>query len=150
MINVYLDTNVFIFAFEKEKSNSKRILDLAILNAFTSTISYHSFDELKKFFSKKYSKNTANNIVHSIKKIPNLKIVEVDHIDEIKDKHTNLVSDIDDLPHICACVLGKCDFFVTTNRRLTQMKAKNKVKFLSPKQFLEKLNLTSLNTKNEE
>jgi hypothetical protein len=61
-----------------------------------------------------------------------------------------LVADIDDLPHICAYFEGECDYFVTANRRLTQMKIRESVNFKSPKEFVEKvLGMEGIETKNE-
>ena len=150
MVIAYLDTNVFIFAFKKEQTNSKRIVELSILSAFIPAVSFHTFDELKLFLSAHYSRDSANNAIHFIKKMPSLRVVEKKEIDEAMKTYANLVSDIDDLPHICACMLLKCDFFVTTNRKLTQMKAKDKIQFVSPKRFVELLGLPSLNTQNNE
>jgi hypothetical protein len=65
----------------------------------------------------------------------------------LSGKYVDLVDDKDDLPHICSYFAGKCDYFITTNRRLTQMKIRNKVNFISPKKFIEKLNLKPIYTK---
>jgi len=34
----------------------------------------------------------------------------------------SFVADIDDLPHICSYFAGEAEYFVTANRRLTEMK----------------------------
>jgi hypothetical protein len=51
----------------------------------------------------------------------------------------NVVSDKDDLPHICSYKAKKCKYFITTNRKLTQDKIKEMVNFYNPKDFLEKV-----------
>jgi hypothetical protein len=60
-----------------------------------------------------------------------------------------LVADIDDLSHIYAYFESECDYFVTTNRRLTQMKIREFVNFKPPKEFVEKvLGMEGFDTKN--
>jgi hypothetical protein len=54
-------------------------------------------------------------------------------IDDWKD----FVVDIDDLPHICSYFAGEAEYFVTANRKLTQMKIKEHVVFKSAKEFIE-------------
>lgn len=49
----------------------------------------------------------------------------------------NSVADSDDLPHICSYFAGEAEYFVTANRRLTEMKIKDYVKFISAKEFIE-------------
>lgn len=49
------------------------------------------------------------------------------------------VTDEDDLPHICAYFAGNRDHFVTTNRRLTKMKIKEKVNFKPPGESVEEV-----------
>jgi hypothetical protein len=56
------------------------------------------------------------------------------------------VADKDDLPHVCSYVSGGAEYFVTTNRKLTQMKIRNMVNFISPKDFLSELGLDCLET----
>ncbi|MBC2698511.1 MAG: hypothetical protein HF976_11525 [ANME-2 cluster archaeon] len=46
------------------------------------------------------------------------------------------IADIDDLPHICSYFAGEAEYFVTANRRLTEMKIKEHVKFMSSKEFI--------------
>ncbi len=53
------------------------------------------------------------------------------------DDWKNFVADVDDLPHICSYFAGEADYFVTANRRLTEMKIKKHVNFMSAKKFLE-------------
>ena len=60
-----------------------------------------------------------------------------------------MIDDRDDIPHICSYFAGNCDFFVTTNRKLTQMKIKNHVNFLSPDEFVSTLKLRDTNEEGE-
>ena len=53
------------------------------------------------------------------------------------DDWKSFVADIDDLPHICSYFAGEAEYFVTANRRLTEMKIKEHVIFRSSKEFIE-------------
>lgn len=55
------------------------------------------------------------------------------------DDWQGFVADIDDLPHICSYFAGEAEYFVTANRRLTEMKIKDHVNFMSAKEFIEKV-----------
>lgn len=55
------------------------------------------------------------------------------------DDWKSFVADIDDLPHICSYFAGEAEYFVTANRRLTEMKIKEHVKFRSSKEFNENI-----------
>ena len=54
-------------------------------------------------------------------------------------KWKDLIDDKDDVPHICSYFAGGCDCFVTTNRKLTQMKIRSHVAFQSPEEFMKTL-----------
>ncbi len=79
--------------------------------------------------------------------IQGLHIVSKEEIEAIGDMYRELVNDEDDLPHVNAYFASECDYFITTNRRLTQMKIKKKVNFMSPKKFLAELGLEALDKK---
>ena len=81
--------------------------------------------------------------------IKDLTVIQKKEIDQLSKKYVDLVDDKDDLPHICSYFAGNCEYFVTTNRRLAQMKIKNQVNFITPKKFVEILELRSIETKNE-
>ncbi len=70
-----------------------------------------------------------------------------EEIDKIGEKYRRPVDDEDDLPHINAYFAAGCDYFITVNRRLTQMKIKDKVNFISPKRFLVELGIEPLDRK---
>lgn len=150
MIKAFLDTNVFIVSLENTQTNSHLIVKAAIASNFISVISEPLLDELKEYVLRNHGTNTADEYLYQIKTIPLLKIIPAYKITNNQEKYSKLVSDKYDLPHITTCLMEKCNCFVTLNRKLTKMKAKNKIKFISPKQFIEELGLPSLNTKDEE
>jgi len=70
--------------------------------------------------------------------IPKLEIVEVKGSVDLK-KFTPSVADLDDVPYISAYFKGKCELFVTENRKLAQMEIKERVNFKRPGEFLKML-----------
>ena len=149
MIKVYLDTNIFLIFLEEEISNSELVIEAASEGLFIPVVSFHTFKEVMHNLKSRYSKDTASWMRTLIWTMQGLNIVRKEEIDTIEDKYRDLVDDEDDLPHVNAYFTSKCDYFVTTNRRLTQMKIKNKINFISPKRFLIELDLKPLDKKDE-
>ena len=149
MKKAYLDTNIFLIFLERDISNSELVIDAASEGLFIPVVSFHTFREVMHNVKSRYSKDTASWMRTLIWTLQGLYVVSKEEIDEIKDEYHNLVDDEDDIPHINAYFASQCDFFVTTNRRLVQMKIKKSVNFISPKSFLTELDLESLDTKEE-
>ena len=145
----YLDTNIFLIFLEWDFSNSELVIDAASEGLFIPVVSFHTFGEVMHNVKSRYSKDTASWMRTLIWTMRGLHIVSKEEIDDIKDEYYNLVDDEDDLPHINAYFASKCDFFVTTNRRLVQMKIKKSVNVISPKSFLKELGLKPLDRKEE-
>ena len=149
MIKAYLDTNIFLIFLEEEISNSELVIEAANEGLFIPVVSFHTFKEVMHNLKSRYSKDTASWMRTLIWTMQGLSIIRKEEIDTIEDEYRNLVDDEDDLPHVNAYLTSKCDYFVTTNRRLMQMKIKNKINFISPKRFLIELDLTHLDKKEE-
>ena len=149
MIRIYLDTNIFLIYLEEEISNSKIVINLAEDGAFIPVVSFHTFKEVFHNLRSRKSKDMASWMQIFIWSIRGLTVIQKKDIDGLSTKFVDLVDDKDDLPHICGYFPGNCDHFVTTNRRLTQMKISSKVNFISPKKFVEKFNLPPMDTKNQ-
>ncbi|MFW9874165.1 MAG: PIN domain-containing protein [Candidatus Thorarchaeota archaeon] len=149
MIRAYLDTNIFLIYLEEEISNSEIVINTAEDSLFLPVVSFHTFKEVTHNLKSRRSKDLASWMQIFIWSIQGLTVIQKKEIDQLIDKYIDLVDDKDDLPHICSYFAGNCDYFVTANRRLTQMKIKSKVNFVSPKKFIEKLNLKSIDTKND-
>jgi predicted nucleic acid-binding protein len=145
----YLDTNIFLVYLERDISNSELVIDAASQGLYIPIVSFHTFAEVMHNVKSRYSKDTASWMRTLIWTMQGLHIVSKDEIDEIEDKYRNLVDDEDDIPHIKAYFASQCDFFVTINRRLTQMKIKQSVNFISPRNFLVEFGLEPLDTKEE-
>ena len=149
MIRAYLDTNIFLIYLEEEISNSKIVINIAEDSLFIPVVSFQTFKEITHNIKSRRSKDLASWMQIFIWSIQDLTIIQKKEIDQVSDKFVDLVDDKDDLPHICSYFAGNCDYFVTTNRRLTQMKIKSQVNFITPKKFVEKFKLKSIDTKNE-
>ena len=149
MIRAYLDTNIFLFYIEEEISNSKMVVNIAEEGLFIPVVSFHTFKEVTHNLKSRKSKDLASWMQIFIWSIQGLTVIQKKEIDKLNGKFGDLVDDKDDLPHIYSYFVGNCDYFVTTNRRLTQMKIKDNVNFITPKRFVEKMNLNSIDTKNE-
>jgi len=147
LIKAYLDTNIFLIFLEEEISNSELVIEAVNEGLFIPVVSFHTFKEVMHNLKSRYSKDTASWMRTLIWTIQGLYIVSKDEIDAVGDTYHELVDDEDDLPHVNAYFASNSNYFVTTNRRLTQMKIKKKVNFMSPKNFLTELGLEVLDKK---
>jgi predicted nucleic acid-binding protein len=148
-MNVYLDTNIFLIFVEEKLSNCEIILRAAENSLFTPVISFHTFNEISKNLKSRNLKDLAGFLLFYIWSLPDIIVIQREQFRKYEKQYTDLVADIDDLPHIYAYFEGECDYFVTTNRRLTQMKIRESVNFKSPKEFVEKiLGVEDFDTKN--
>jgi predicted nucleic acid-binding protein len=137
MPNVYLDTNVYIFGLLNPNSNSAIILDETKERDVVVVQSDYLFDEVIQWFRGHKGKEWAGKARTALITLPNTELIHHFEWSMFIHKCEERVDDEDDLPHICSYFAGNCEHFVTANRRLTQMKIKDEVKFFSPKQFVE-------------
>jgi len=123
---------IFIKAF-LTNSNSSIILENMDGIKYVPVVSYRIIEEVQKRSKELYGKDVSGLLRLNI----------------LMPLYSSSVTDIDDLPHICAYFAANCNYFVTANRRLTQMKIKDIVNFKSPKAFVkEVLGLKPLDTVN--
>jgi len=94
------------------------------------------FDEVMHWFRERKGKDSVGLVRTYLLTVPNREFVSKAEWSYFLDKVRDDVADRDDLPHICSYFAGGAEYFVTTNRRLTQMKIRGKVNFLSPEEFL--------------
>ena len=147
MIKAYLDANVFLFYIENGLTNSKLVIKAAEDGLFIPVVSFHTFQEVSHNLKSRKSKDTASWMQIFIWSIQGLTVIPKKEIDNLIEDYEALVDDRDDLPHICGYFSGNCDHFVTTNRRLTKMKIKEHVDFITPKKLLDILGIRSIDTK---
>lgn len=144
MLKAYLDTNIYYISRIDPKTNSRIIIDAAINEQLTIVQSDYLFDEILSLFKREFGKNVASLQRKFLLSLPTKEIIHKNKWSKLVDKYLELVADIDDLPHICSYIHSGADFFVTTNRRLTKMKIKDYVNFSSPKNFVKKLGLKTV------
>ena len=149
MLNIYLDTNIYIHGLLNPKSNSALILKEIIEGDVIVTLSDYLIDEILLWFRNRKGKKYVGKVRSYLLSIPRTEIINKFEWSLQIDKYHSIVGDKDDLPHICSYMIGNCDYFITVNRKLTQDKIKEDVNFISPKKFIEKLGLKSFNTVNE-
>jgi predicted nucleic acid-binding protein len=149
MLKAYLDTNIYFISREYPKTNSRIAINAAINEQYMVVQSDYLYEEILTLFKRKYNKNIAGYQRNLMLSLPLKIIIKSQEWSVIANKYRNKIIDFDDLPHICSYFVGKSDFFITVNRRLTQMEIKEEVNFITPKKFVEKLGLNSLNTQNE-
>ena len=139
MLNIYLDTNVYIIGLLYPDTNSARILKEITKGNYNIIQSDYLFDEVLTWFRQRKSRDFIGSVRSYMLSIPVREFVHKLEwslfLDELKAK----VTDTDDLPHICSYLAGNCEYFITTNRKLAQEDIKNVVNFKNPREFLEQV-----------
>lgn len=139
MLNIYLDTNVYIIGLLYPGTNSARILKEITKGSYNIIQSDYLFDEVLTWFRQRKGRDFVGSVRSYMVSIPIREFVHKLEWELFVDKLKAKVTDTDDLPHICSYLAGNCEYFVTTNRKLAQEDIKNVVNFKSPKEFLEQV-----------
>ncbi|MFQ5975004.1 MAG: hypothetical protein ACE5J5_01635 [Candidatus Hydrothermarchaeales archaeon] len=134
MHKVFLDTNVYYIGLTYINTNSNIILKN--IDKFTPVTSPYLVEEVKILFKRKRGKDWIGRVHDYTSNLQSIHVME-EEITPILGKYHKYVTDKKDLPHICTYFASDSDYFVTTNRRLTQMKVKGIVKFMNPKRFVK-------------
>lgn len=88
---VFLDTNVFIYAFEFSESNSRKIIGLLNFGNIEGVVSERVLKEITHYFKKFYSKKLANMIRYYI-----LQSCQVVFKEEVKQEMGKLKREIEE------------------------------------------------------
>lgn len=136
MLNIYLDTNIYIFGILDENSDSAMILKMIPDMDIMVIQSDYLYDEVLQWFRTRKGRDWVGHVRTYLLTIPRHEFISKAEWSYFLDTFQEDVGDKDDLPHVCSYAAGGADYFITTNRRLTQMKIKDRVKFLSPEEFL--------------
>ncbi|MCK4266892.1 MAG: hypothetical protein KAX31_06395 [Thermoplasmata archaeon] len=139
MLSIYLDTNIYIVGLLDEKTNSGQILKELFKRDIVIVQSDYLFDEILQWFRSRRGRNILGLIRTYLLTIPHREFINKAEWSYFIERVSEDVDDDDDLPHICGYIAGGAEYFVTTNRKLTQMNIKDKVNFISPRKFLEKI-----------
>lgn len=137
MPTAYFDTNVYIIGILHPNSNSRLILREIKKGKIKVVLSDYLLDEVLTWFKINKGKDFASMVRLYLMTLPVSEIIHDFEWGVFFDNWKSLVSDIDNLPHICSYFAGGAEHFVTANRRLTQMKIKEHVHFMSAKEFIE-------------
>ena len=146
MLNTYLDTNIYIIGLQDSNTNSARILQEVAKSEITVIQSDYLFDEVLQWFRTRKGRDSVGRVRTYLLTIPHRDFINRAEWSYFVSELSPFVADKDDLPHICSYMAGGADYFVTTNRRLTQMKINDKVNFLSPKEFLSGICVNELDS----
>jgi hypothetical protein len=106
------------------------------IDTFVPVTSPYLLEELKELFKRERGKDWAGRILNYMANLQGIHIIKEDIV-PLLNQYSTYVADKEDLPHICTYFASGCAYFVTANRRLTQMKIKVKVNFKSPRDFVE-------------
>jgi hypothetical protein len=107
--------------------------------SFKVILSDYLIDEVLAWFKTNKGKDFASMVRLYMMSMPSSELINDFEWSVFVDEWKSFVGDIDDLPHICSYFAGEVEYFVTANRRLTQMKIKEHVNFMSAKKFIEEV-----------
>jgi len=137
MLTAYFDTNVYIIGILQPNSNSRLILREINKSNLKVILSDYLIDEVLSWFKVHKGKDFASMVRLYMISLASSEMINDFEWSVYVDDWKSFVADIDDLPHICSYFAGEAEYFVTANRRLTEMKIKEHVKFSSSKEFIE-------------
>lgn len=137
MLTAYFDTNVYIIGILQPNSNSRLILQEINKSNLKVILSDYLIDEVLSWFKVHKGKDFASMVRLYMISLASSEMINDFEWSVYVDDWKSFVADIDDLPHICSYFAGEAEYFVTANRRLTEMKIKEHVKFSSSKEFIE-------------
>jgi predicted nucleic acid-binding protein len=146
MLNIYLDTNVYIYGLEYPDTNSALLLKELNKGEIIVAQCDYLFDEVLSWFRRNRGRDSIGKVRTYLISIPKRKYVDKFEWSLLIEEYDKFVADKSDLPHICSYFLANCDCFVTTNRRLTKQKIKDRVRFLSPTDLIGSMGIESLDT----
>ena len=135
-IRVFLDTNVFIYAFEFPESNSGKIIELLNRAEIEAVISERVLLEMQTYFSRYYTKDLAgafrNYLLLSCTVIPSSYVQEDIHRyqDKIKDK---------DLEQLAVVKKLGLKYLISYDRDFEPFE-----EYKTPRKFIEALDLNFL------
>lgn len=137
MHTAYFDTNVYIIGILQPDSNSRLILREIKKGNIKVVLSDYLIDEVLAWFKIHKGKDFASMVRLYMMSLPSSEMINDFEWSVFVDDWKNFVADIDDLPHICSYFAGEAGYFVTANRRMTEMKIKEHVNFMPAKKFIE-------------
>lgn len=132
MLNVVIDTNVLISAL-LYGGNSKIIIEQLNKKTFEAVTSHELISELLKKLSIKFN-FSKSKLLHLEAQILSSFIVVYPTIEvlEVRDKEDNIVLE--------AAIEGNCEYIVTGDKDLLELKKYKNIRIVNPKDFLDIIN----------
>lgn len=114
---LYLDTHVFVEAFDQPRSASGRIARMAAEGQFVVVGSDYLLREVERVFDRLYDSAAAKLQVEQLQRFPLCEMIPFDLWRGRWDQIRPFVRDVADGPHFAAAATGRSEFVVTRNRR---------------------------------
>lgn len=135
---VFIDTNVFIYAFEFSGSNSRKVIDLLNNGAIEAVISDIVYREATNYFKKFYGKDAASRFRRYL-----IETCEIIFEDEIQKEMQELKGRIKqkDLPQIASTRHLGIKYLVAFDEDFNAFE-----EYITPRRFIEILNLKPAKT----
>ena len=130
---IFIDTNIFIFAFEFEKSNSRKIIDLLNADMLAAVISERVVKEVIRYFKKHYNRTLANDFRNYLLQSCNI-IFPEDLEGEIKAYRGKIKEK--DLKQLATVKYLGLKYLVSLDRDFTDFE-----EYTTPKQFIKIMGL---------
>ncbi|MBU4190545.1 MAG: PIN domain-containing protein [Candidatus Thermoplasmatota archaeon] len=125
---VFLDTNVFIYAFEFSESNSRKIIGLLNTGSIEGIISERVLEEITHYFKKFYNKKLANMVRYYV-----LQSCQLVFKEEVKQEMRKLKKKIKekDLEQIAVVKKFGLKYIISYDKDFAGFK-----EYLTPKKFI--------------
>ena len=134
----FLDSSVFIWGYNRPKSNSVKILKLMNEGEIKVVISEKVIDELRKYFINYYNKDVWSKVLRHITTIA-VVILRDEIGDEIK-RWRGKIND-KDLEHLATVKYLGLRYLVSYDRDFESID-----EYITPKKFIKKLGMKEANT----
>ena len=132
-VRVFLDTNVFIYAFEFPHSNSKRIIELLNEAEIEAVTSERVLGEVQNYFRKYYSKDLSAAFRNYL--LISCTIIPSSIVKEEMDRYRGQIKD-KDLEQIAVAKMLGLKYLVSYDRDFEAFE-----EYKTPKEFIKTLNL---------
>jgi len=135
---VFLDTNIFIYAFEFPQSNSGKIIELLNLSEIEAVISERVLLEIRRYFGKYYSKDLAGAFRNYL--ILSCTVIPTSYVRDEMNRYQGKIKD-KDLEQLAVVKKLGLKYLVAYDRDFEPFE-----EYVTPKRFIEALNLDAVET----
>ena len=135
---VFIDTNVFIFGFERKKSISRKVINLLNDGQIDAVISERIIKELLKYFKKFYNRKLANDFRNYV--IQSCEVVFAEELEDEIKHYKGKIKD-KDLEQISAVKYMGLKYLISLDRDFIGFD-----EYTTPKEFIKIMGLKSHKT----